>query len=361
MLAERRERTGADERVSRASRETLFEGQLLAERPPIGTVETLQAATPQSVRAFHDRWYRPDNAVIVVVGDYPREYLASLVEKWFADWQVAGKLAAAPDFGAPKSPPGADPANPVGETHVVVEPGQPRGFNYAYLRPYHQVIDNLEYNRGNLIDAVAMAVINRRLEARARGSAAYLTASVDNQNVSRSANGTFVSFVPLSANWKAALKDVRGVIAGALAQPPDPGRDRPRSCRARRDLRQPGAASRGPGRRVDGRRYRQRGRHPRSGRQPGVVPAGVPRHEEPVHPGGSVRAHPEAVHRNRCARGLPDSEGRRGRRRRDRRRAAREADRRCRIERGGQAGLVRGAAADRHPGGTRRTAQDRHL
>ncbi|MGZ5791405.1 MAG: M16 family metallopeptidase [Croceibacterium sp.] len=220
VLAERRERTGADERVSRASRETLFAGQLLAERPPIGTVETLQAATPQSVRAFHDRWYRPDNAVIVVVGDYPREYLASLVEKWFADWQVAGKLAAAPDFGAPKALPGADPANPVGETHVVVEPGQPRGFNYAYMRPYHQVIDNLEYNRGNLIDAVAMAVINRRLEARARGSAAYLTASVDNQNVSRSANGTFVSFVPLSANWKAALKDVRGVIAGALAQPP---------------------------------------------------------------------------------------------------------------------------------------------
>jgi len=46
VLAERRERTGADERVAKASRETLFAGQLLAERPPIGTVETLQAATP---------------------------------------------------------------------------------------------------------------------------------------------------------------------------------------------------------------------------------------------------------------------------------------------------------------------------
>ena len=220
VLAERRERTGADERVAKATRDTLFAGQLLAERPPIGTVETLQAATPEAVRAFHDRWYRPENTVIVVVGDYPREYLASLVEKWFADWHMAGKPAPAPDFGAPKAPPGADPANPVGETKVVVEPGQPRGFNYAYLRPYHQVVDNLEYNRGNLLDAVAMAVINRRLEARARGSANYLLASVDNQNVSRSANGTFISFVPLSSDWRAALKDVRGVIAGALAAPP---------------------------------------------------------------------------------------------------------------------------------------------
>ena len=220
VLAERRERTGADERVAKATRDTLFAGQLLAERPPIGTVETLQAATPAAVRAFQDRWYRPENTVIVVVGDYPREYLASLVEKWFADWHMAGKPAPAPDFGAPKAPAGADPANPVGETKVVVEPGQPRGFNYAYLRPYHQVIDNLEYNRGNLLDSVAMAVINRRLEARARGSANYLLASVDNQNVSRSANGTFVSFVPLSSDWRAALKDVRGVIAGALAAPP---------------------------------------------------------------------------------------------------------------------------------------------
>jgi zinc protease len=220
VLAERRERAGVDERVARLSRETLFAGQLLAERPPIGTVETLEAATPESVRAFHDRWYRPENTVIVLVGDYPREYLASLIEKWFADWKVAGKPTPAPDFGAPKAPAGADPENPVGETKVIVEPGQPRGFNYAFLRPYHQVIDNLEYNRGNLLDAVAMAVINRRLETRARGGAAYLQAEVDNQNISRSANGTFVNFTPLTSDWKAALRDVRGVIAEALAEPP---------------------------------------------------------------------------------------------------------------------------------------------
>ncbi len=220
VLAERRERTGVDERVEAATRETMFAGQLLAERPPIGTVKTLEEATPEAVRAFHDRWYRPENTVVVVVGDYDTQYLASLVEKWWADWSARGKPAPAPDFGAPHAPPGADQANPVGETRVVVEPSQPRGFNYAYLRPYHQVVDNLEYNRGNLIDSVALAVINRRLEARARHGGHYLFANVDNQNVSRSANGTFVSFAPLNSDWRAALRDVRGVIADALAKPP---------------------------------------------------------------------------------------------------------------------------------------------
>jgi zinc protease len=36
---------------------------------PIGKVETLEAATPESIKAFHDKWYRPDNTIIVVAGD----------------------------------------------------------------------------------------------------------------------------------------------------------------------------------------------------------------------------------------------------------------------------------------------------
>jgi zinc protease len=165
VLAERRERTGADMRVATATRETLFAGQLLAERAPIGTVETLQGATPEAVRAFHDRWYRPENTVIVAAGDADPAYLAALIEQYFADWEVPGEPTPAPDFGEPAAPPGADPEMPVGETRAVVEPGQPRGFNYAYLRPYVQVVDNLEYNRGKLIDAISEAIINRRLEA----------------------------------------------------------------------------------------------------------------------------------------------------------------------------------------------------
>jgi zinc protease len=220
VLAEKRERGGASQRVSEATRKLFFTGQPLAERNPIGTDEILKGATQDAVRAFHSRWYRPENVVIVAVGDADPNALAAQIEKWFSDWRGKGALVPAPDFGKPVLPEGGDPANPVGEARVLMEPDLPPMINYAVLRPYDQVVDNLEYNRGLMLDAVAQAIINRRLEARARGGGSYLFAQVSQDDVSRSADGTFISITPLDGNWQAALKDVRAVIADAMAIPP---------------------------------------------------------------------------------------------------------------------------------------------
>ncbi|TNE58374.1 MAG: insulinase family protein, partial [Sphingomonadales bacterium] len=57
-------------------------------------------------------------------------------------------------------------------------------------------------------------------ESRARGGGSYLYAEVQQDDVSRSTDATFVTFAPLEGDWQAALADVRGVIADALATPP---------------------------------------------------------------------------------------------------------------------------------------------
>lgn len=222
VLAERRERAGPDMRIALALNELLYTGQRLANRSPIGTVETLQAATPQAVQAFHRRWYRPDNAVVVLVGDASPQVLAAVVERNFGDWYVAGPDTPEPDFGTPQAPRGTDPANPVGEVAVYVEPGQARGLTFSVLRPWVQIVDNMEYNRGLLVDAVARAIINRRLEENARAGGSYLQAGVAQEDVSRTVDGTFVTLTPLTDDWQAALADVRAVIADALVTPPTP-------------------------------------------------------------------------------------------------------------------------------------------
>jgi len=220
VLAEMRERGGVEGRVMAATRKTLYAGQRLAEREPIGTVATLNGATEASVRAFHKRWYRPDRAIVVVAGDADPAQLAALLNKHFADWPVTGKPVPAPDFGDPVAPAGANPANPVGETAVIVEPDLPYTVSWAILRPWRQINDTIAYNQGLMTDALAQQIINRRLEARARAGGSFLIAQVNQEDVSRSADATFVSITPIGSDWQKALADVRGVIADAIAAAP---------------------------------------------------------------------------------------------------------------------------------------------
>ena len=220
VLAEMREHGGAAKRVQDAIQNTFYAGQPLAEREPIGTPETLNAATAQSVRAFYERWYRPDNVVVIVAGDADPAMLESYVRKWFSDWKAQGPLSPAPSFGAPVAPAGTTADNPVGRTHVLVEPDLPPSLMYGILRPWHQVVDNIPYNQGLMTDAIAQAIINRRLESKARAGGSYLSASVNQDDVARSADVTFVSVTPLGEDWKGALHDVRAVIADALSRAP---------------------------------------------------------------------------------------------------------------------------------------------
>ena len=220
VLAEKRERGGATERIQDALRETLYAGQPLGDHPTIGSVESLQGARQETVRAFHARWYRPENAVIIASGDADPALLAALITKWFGDWQGQGPRTLPPSFGEPTAPAGTDPANPVTTTRVLVEPQQSRMLTVAWARPWREHADTIVYNQGLMIDQVALAIVNRRLEARARSGGAYLAAQVAQENISRSLDGTFASVTPLDGNWKAALAEVRATIADALTSPP---------------------------------------------------------------------------------------------------------------------------------------------
>jgi zinc protease len=53
-------------------------------RPTIGSIEDLQAATVENVQKFHATYYRPDNATLVVVGDFDPKQLDAWVDKYFA-------------------------------------------------------------------------------------------------------------------------------------------------------------------------------------------------------------------------------------------------------------------------------------
>jgi zinc protease len=52
-------------------------------RPGIGSIEELDAATLEDVKAFHSTFYRPDNATLVVVGDFDPKQIDAWIDKYF--------------------------------------------------------------------------------------------------------------------------------------------------------------------------------------------------------------------------------------------------------------------------------------
>jgi zinc protease len=52
-------------------------------RPGIGNLDELSAATPTDARAFYQMFYRPDNAYLIVVGDFDQKQFDAWTDKYF--------------------------------------------------------------------------------------------------------------------------------------------------------------------------------------------------------------------------------------------------------------------------------------
>jgi len=61
-------------------------------RPAIGSIADLDAATLDDVRAFHREYYRPDNAALIVVGNFDAAQLNAWVDKYFGPLKPPAKL-----------------------------------------------------------------------------------------------------------------------------------------------------------------------------------------------------------------------------------------------------------------------------
>jgi len=51
------------------------------------TPESINAATPERLKEFHDRYYVPGNAILGVAGDVKQDEIMELIRKYFGDWK----------------------------------------------------------------------------------------------------------------------------------------------------------------------------------------------------------------------------------------------------------------------------------
>jgi len=73
--------------------------------PTIGSMEDLGAASLDDIRDFFRTWYRPDNAVLTVIGDFSAGEATRLVEQYFGDIEPGGSF---PHFELQRRPLGGE-------------------------------------------------------------------------------------------------------------------------------------------------------------------------------------------------------------------------------------------------------------
>lgn len=103
ILAEKLARDSVSYRMRVASLEKSLQGTIIPLRQPIGIDETLKNASSISLRKFYEKWYVPENTILVVVGDVEVSDVEPLLTEYFGEYENPGKNVECPDIGNIKS------------------------------------------------------------------------------------------------------------------------------------------------------------------------------------------------------------------------------------------------------------------
>jgi zinc protease len=212
VLSEYGRRSEISKKLGDVMRPLFFAGLKFANRDTIGTEETLKAANAAGLRAFYERWYRPERATLVMVGDADPALLEKLAAKNFGGWQGSGPAPAEPDYGKP-----ADVAD---RTATLAYPGSPHLATLSWVRPYKGIAPSKVRERVELAESLAKRILNRRLEAKARGETSFLSAQVGGDDSVNIADYTQLQVMAKDGRWKEALAEAYAILADALNTPP---------------------------------------------------------------------------------------------------------------------------------------------
>lgn len=169
---EERERESAGMRAFVELLEKQYAGTLYPERLPIGIKEARDAFDADLVRSFYQRWYRPENMTLVVVGDLGESDPSELIAEYFASVPV-------PKMPVEREP---DPGRPTLEQPFVAVQNRElptMQMTLSMARPHEKQPDSRAERLRALRLGVAHAMVNLRFsELVKEPDTPYLGASI---------------------------------------------------------------------------------------------------------------------------------------------------------------------------------------
>ena len=84
---EERARSSVSQRILHKILPDLLPGSRVAQRLPIGKMEIIQNAPKERFVEFYEKWYHPENATLIIVGDIKADDIQRLSVKHFKNWK----------------------------------------------------------------------------------------------------------------------------------------------------------------------------------------------------------------------------------------------------------------------------------
>ena len=161
---ELRTRDNAQWRSTIEMLKALGKGTLYAERNLIGYLEGLESFTYDDIRAFYDKWYRPDYQAVVVVGDIDVDKVEQKIKAMMAD-------IPAPAADAAKKDVIVVPDNDEPIVSIFTDPEMQRSQLQIYYKSQampKQMNNTLAYEVKQILTSYISAMFNERLSDIAR-------------------------------------------------------------------------------------------------------------------------------------------------------------------------------------------------
>ena len=156
ILSEERVRNTPVRRWSNALMEFRYPGSLVAQRDAIGIPEVIRTAPREAFARYYDEFYRPDRAMLVIVGDIDVDRVEAEIASVYADWTASEDPAEPPVAGSVDVDRGFDTGyfhDPDFFTVLTVESVQP-----------DTIEDDTTARRfDGLLDSLATGIVSRRM------------------------------------------------------------------------------------------------------------------------------------------------------------------------------------------------------
>ena len=148
---------GPSQRMLQRALPKTYPGSKYGERLPIGLMSVIDSFKPQTLRAYYQKWYRPDNQAIIVVGDVDVNHMEDKIKELFAGIKV--------DPNAPKVVPEAVPDNK--EAIYVYEKDKEMQMANVWVMMKHEATKPEEKaSMAYLIQDYAVSVISQMINQR---------------------------------------------------------------------------------------------------------------------------------------------------------------------------------------------------